>query len=76
MMMADGNDIMLEMQFGLGRDIPASPFSVEFGDELPGCCHPSSIGPFASGFDIGLHFQFLFGKRRRLLSGFDPHIWP
>ena len=42
---------VLDMQFGLGRHLSTSPFAVEFGDELPGCCHPSSIGQFAPGFD-------------------------
>ena len=45
--MANGNDIMLEMQFGLGRNIPASPFSLGFGDELACCCHQRSIAGLA-----------------------------
>ena len=42
---------VLEVQFSLGGDLPTSPFLVEFGDELAGCCHPSSIGQFALDFD-------------------------
>ena len=42
---------VFEMQFGLGRDFPALPFPVEFGDELSGCCHSSSIGRSAAGIE-------------------------
>jgi hypothetical protein len=37
-------EFVLEMQFGLGRDIPTSPFPLEFGAESVGCWHSSSIG--------------------------------
>jgi hypothetical protein len=41
---------VLEMQVGLGRDMPAAPFPLKFGDELARCCHPRSIAPFAAAF--------------------------
>ncbi len=34
---------MLEVLLGLRRDIPISPFPLEFGDELPGCAHLVTI---------------------------------
>ena len=68
--MANGNDIMLEMQFGLGRDIPASPFSLEFGDELACCCHPSSI----AGLTCQAHQFFLLAliSIASPVAGFQP----
>src|SRR6476646_3771141 len=40
-------EFMLEVLLGLRRDIPTSPFPLEFGDELPGCTHPMLIGQSA-----------------------------
>jgi hypothetical protein len=45
---------VLEVQFGLGGDLPASPFTVEFGDESAGGCHASSIEASASGFVLAI----------------------
>ena len=38
---------MLEVLLGLRRDIPTSPFPLEFGDELSGYAHSGMIGEWA-----------------------------
>ena len=49
---------MLEVLLGFRRDIPTSPFPLEFGDEPPGYCHSSSIGQLAGGFDPAYTLSF------------------
>ena len=44
-------ELVLDVLVGLRRDIPTSPFPLKFGNELPGCCHSSSIPVLAFGFD-------------------------
>ena len=41
-------EFMLEVLLGLRRDIPTSPFPLEFGDELPGCAHLATIAQSAA----------------------------
>ena len=45
---AEFAELMLEVLLGLRRDIPISPFPLEFGDELSGYAHLAMIGEFAS----------------------------
>ena len=41
---AEFAELMLEVLLGLRRDIPTSPFPLEFGDELSGYAHLGMIG--------------------------------
>lgn len=62
-------ELVLDVLVGLRRDIPTSPFPLEFSNELPGCCHSSSIPVFAFGFDppYTVSFNSLAGRKATFL---------